>query len=219
MLPYRQRPRAFWVTEEGYRYIALGLLLTLVSGYALSPWLVLPAAGLTLYLAWFFRNPPRRSPLEDHWITAPADGRVLEIADCEEARYLKGRAKRVSIFMSPLNCHVNRAPIAGKIEQCFYQKGKFKAAFRKKSMELNEHHAILLKDGRQYRWLVVQIAGFLARRIVSYVQEGEVLAQGERFGLIQFGSRTDLYCPPHCEILVKTGQKVYAGKSILGRIN
>ncbi|MBI4124897.1 MAG: phosphatidylserine decarboxylase family protein [Deltaproteobacteria bacterium] len=215
---YRKRPKAFWVTPEGYPYIAVGLLLTLLAGYYAGGWAALLAGGFTVYLALFFRNPPRRVPPEENWITAPADGRVLEIVDGEEGRYLRGPARRISIFMSPLNCHLNRAPVSGKIERCFYQKGKFKAAFRKKSMEQNEHHAILLKDERGRAWLVVQIAGWLARRIVSYVREGEHLNRGERFGLIQFGSRTDLYCPPGCEIVVRKGQKVLAGKTVLGRM-
>ena len=219
MACYRKRPKSLWVTPEGYPYIALGLLLTLLAGRYGSGWLALLAGGLTAYLTLFFRNPPRHIPPEDYWITAPADGRVVEIADCEENRYLKKPAKRISIFMSPFNCHMNRAPVSGKIERCFYRPGKFNAAFRKKSMEFNEHHAILMKDDRQRSWLVVQIAGWLARRIVSYVKEGERLARGERFGLIQFGSRTDLYCPPDCEILVRKGQRVLAGQTVLGRLS
>lgn len=214
---YRQRPKGYWITPEGYPYIVLGLLLTVLAGGYAGRWAALPGALLTIYMVLFFRNPPRRLPEEEDWITAPADGRILEIVEGEEPRYLRGPAKRISVFMSPFNCHMNRAPISGTVEQCFYQQGKFKAAFRKKSMEQNEHHAILLKDVHGEAWLVVQIAGWLARRIVSYVRPGERLARGEPFGLIQFGSRTDLYCPRHCEILVKPGQKVYAGKTILGR--
>ena len=125
MSPYRKRPRAFWVTPEGYPYIGLGLLLSLPAGYFAGPWAVLAAVGLTGYTAWFFRNPPRRIPEEEGLIIAPADGRVLEVADCEETRYLKKPARRISIFMSPMNCHLNRAPVAGKVEQCFYRPGKF----------------------------------------------------------------------------------------------
>lgn len=149
-------------------------------------------------------------------ILSPADGKVLDVSLCEERRYLKGKANRISIFMSPLNCHINRAPVDGKVVACFYKRGTFKAAFRRKSMEHNECHALLMEDGKGDKWLVVQVAGFLARRIVSYVQGGEKLNTGERFGLIQFGSRVDLYCPPRAEVFVKPGDKVYAGKTILG---
>ena len=151
-------------------------------------------------------------------MVAPADGKILEIADCEEGRYLKERAKRISIFMSPFNCHMNRAPVSGRVAACFYKKGSFQAAFKPKAMEHNEHHAVLLRDENGSDWLIVQIAGWLARRIVSYVKEGDFLAKGERFGLIQFGSRTDLYCPLNLEVLVQPGQKVYAGKTVLGRL-
>lgn len=214
---FRKPPRSRWVTEEGYLYIGLGLLLTLLTFYNLGGIVGIPFLVLTLYLVWFFRNPERVPPSEEDWIVAPADGRVLGIEECEEPRYLKGRAKRISIFMSPMNCHMNRSPIDGRVVDCHYRKGSFHAAFKPKSIEQNEHHAVLLKDRQGRHWLVIQIAGWLARRIVSYVSGGEWLAKGQRFGLIQFGSRTDLYCPLSCEILVRPGQKVYGGKTILGR--
>lgn len=215
---FRKRPPQRLVTPEGYPYILVvavaGVLVGLLRGWVES----FPFWGLVFYIATFFRNPTRKIPKGNDLILAPADGKILEVKECEEARYLQARAKRVSIFMSPLNCHINRSPIEGKVLDCFYREGSFKAAFKSKAMEHNEHHALLLEDQQGSQWLVVQIAGFLARRIVSYVQGGFFLNQGERFGLIQFGSRTDLYCPKDCHIVVKPGQRVYAGKTILGRI-
>ncbi|MDO8527139.1 MAG: phosphatidylserine decarboxylase family protein [Deltaproteobacteria bacterium] len=216
---FRERPAQRIVTQEGYPYIALGLAATFLSALVWGFWGALLPLLITLYIVSFFRNPDRKIPEGEGLIIAPADGKILEIADCREDRYLNAHAKRVSIFMSPLNCHINRAPVTGKVVDCFYQTGTFAAAFKPKAMERNEHHAVLLEDAKGRRWLVVQIAGWLARRIVSYVQEGFSLKQGERFGLIQFGSRADLYCPVDAQIFVKPGQKVYGGKTILGRIS
>lgn len=217
---YRKRPASRLVTQECYPYLILGVLasalLAVISGF----WSALLPILFTLYVVAFFRNPHRFvGEAETGLIISPADGKILEIVDCEEIRYLKAKAKRVSIFMSPFNCHINRAPIAAKVVDCFYKEGTFAAAFKPKAMETNEHHAILLKENNGQCWLVVQIAGFLARRIVSYVQRGMSLEQGDRFGLIQFGSRTDLYCPLTAEIFVKPGEKVYGGQTVLGRVH
>lgn len=214
---YSRRPKDRRVTAEGYPCILFGLVLTVFSGLVFSAWAMPFPFLFTLYGVSFFRNPRRAIPQEAGLVVSPADGTVLEVADCEENRYLKARAKRISIFMSPFNCHINRAPVAGKVLDCFYQPGTFTAAYKPKAMERNEHHAMLMEDSAGKRWLVVQIAGWLARRIVSYVNNGDRLEKGERFGLIQFGSRADLYCPTDCEIVVQPGQKVYAGKTVLGR--
>ncbi|OGQ04819.1 MAG: phosphatidylserine decarboxylase [Deltaproteobacteria bacterium RIFCSPLOWO2_12_FULL_44_12] len=216
---YRKKPRRRLVTQEGYPYIFFSALITFVTWVAFGEWGALFPFLLTLYIVSFFRNPPRRRPAGEEFILAPADGKILEVVDCDEKRYLKGRAKRISIFMSPFNCHINRSPISGTVVDCFYQTGSFKAAFKRKAMDHNEHHAVLMRDQYGKSWLVIQIAGFLARRIISYIQSGDALKRGNRFGLIQFGSRTDLYCPFPCEIFVKKGQRVYAGKTILGRIS
>ncbi|MDP2599503.1 MAG: phosphatidylserine decarboxylase family protein [Deltaproteobacteria bacterium] len=219
VLPCRRpRPSYSPVTQEGYPYIAIAALLALLAWGFLGFWAALPLVVLALYIVSFFRNPKRSIPQGPGLIVSPADGKVLEVMDCEETRYLKTKARRVSIFMSPFNCHINRSPVAAEVAGCFYKPGKFKAAYSPKSMDHNEHHAVLLKEKGGRRWLVVQIAGFLARRIVSYVQNGNRLERGEPFGLIQFGSRADLYCPVDCEIFVKPGEKVYAGKTVLGRV-
>lgn len=213
---YRLPPRQRLIAKEGYRFLLIGILGALAGGFFWGFWGALPFSIVTLYIASFFRNPHRQIPQAEGLILSPADGRILEIVECEESNYLKAKAMRVSIFMSPLNCHINRAPVAGNIVDCFYKPGSFAAAFKPKAMTHNEHNAVLMEDAGGDRWLVVQIAGWLARRIVSYVKGGEELQSGERFGLIQFGSRVDLYCPLHAKILVRAGDKVYAGKTILG---
>ena len=188
-----------------------------VSGFAMWGWPAgLPLCLLTLYIISFFRNPERHAPSGEYEVISPADGTVLEIVEEEEPRYLNARAQRISIFMSPMNCHINRAPVAGQVKECFYRPGSYRAAFRPKAIDTNEHNAVLIEDGGGGRWLVVQIAGWLARRIVSYVNGGESLTKGERFGLIQFGSRVDLFCPLGIQITVKPGEKVKAGLTILG---
>lgn len=217
-LCFRKRPVERFITQEGYTYIVLGFILSCLALKVFGLQAALPFFLLTFYMVAFFRNPKRPIPKDDHCIVAPADGKILEVVECEEKKYLQSRAKKISIFMSPFNCHMNRSPVAGEVMACFYKKGSFKAAFGPKAIENNEHHAFLLKDKKGYQWLVIQIAGFLARRIVSYVQRGDLLEAGERFGLIQFGSRTDLYCPLQSEIFVKAGDKVFGGKTILGRI-
>lgn len=213
---YRKKPRQRKIAREGYPAILTGTVATAIVWYFLSPPAAFPFLLLTFYIAIFFRNPNRLITDGEGLITSPADGKVMEVVECEEPRYLKGRAKRISIFMSPFNCHINRAPVRGKVVECFYKPGSFKAAFKRKAMEHNEHHAVLLEGRDGDKWLVVQVAGFLARRIVSYVAPGEYLNRGERYGLIQFGSRLDLYCPLHCDIFVKRGHKVFAGRTILG---
>ena len=214
---YRKRPTNRLITQESYPYLILGVVASLLLGFFFGALGALLPVLFTFYVLIFFRNPSRKAASPSRGlIIAPADGTILEIVDDEEKRYLKSKAKRVSIFMSPFNCHINRAPITAKVVDCFYKEGTFAAAFKPKAMETNEHHAVLLEEEGGQRWLVVQIAGFLARRIVSYVQGGMLLNQGDRFGLIQFGSRTDLYCPTNVEIFVKPGQKVYGGRTILG---
>ena len=209
-------PRQRAVAREGYVYIALAACMA-VSGFAMWGWPAgLPLSLLTLYIISFFRNPERHAPSGEHEVISPADGTVLEIVEEEEPRYLNARAQRISIFMSPMNCHINRAPVAGQVKECFYRPGLYRAAFRPKAIDTNEHNAVLIEDGRGGRWLVVQIAGWLARRIVSYVNGGESLTKGERFGLIQFGSRVDLFCPLEIQITVKPGEKVKAGLTVLG---
>ena len=166
---------------------------------------------LTLFVAWFFRDPQRPTPPEGFGLS-PADGRVIKVEHLADNPYTNGPAKRVSIFMNVFNVHVNRAPVSGRLAAQTYFPGKFFNADLDKASQDNERNALVLET-EEGRVAVVQIAGLIARRIVSWVGEGEELKRGQRFGMIRFGSRLDLYLPPDSKIMVTLGQKVSAGWS------
>jgi len=205
------------IVPAGYPYIAAGLILILLGalmGRAGLAVLGLVAAG---FFAYFFRDPDRDIPAEPGAIVAPADGKVVILDDVAEPPFLQCPTRRVAIFMNVFDVHVNRAPVAGTVTRLTHREGKFKAAFRRDAGMLNEQQALVLQDEGGRQVLVVQIAGLLARRIVSYVQPGRHLDKGERLGMICFGSRVDLYLPPAAEILVKVGEKVKAGSSLVAK--
>jgi len=204
------------IAAPGYSFLAAsGLLIFL--GWLLSwGWLgVVGLAGLAFF-GYFFRDPERDIPREPGLVVAPADGKVVFADEVQEDRYLNGPARRVAIFMNVFDVHVNRAPLAGTVAVAQHRDGCFKAAWREDACTLNEQMALVLEDNGR-RILVVQIAGLLARRIVSYVQPGQHLEKGERLGMICFGSRVDLYLPPEAEILVQVGDRVKAGSSIVAK--
>ena len=181
-----------------------------------------PATIVPLFLAagfclWFFRDPERTAPADDRVVVSPADGRVVAVVPEREERYLHALATRVSIFMSPLDVHVNRSPVTGTVRQVQHTEGKFHAAFSDKSSLDNERNAVVLESGGK-RFLMVQIAGALARRIVCHVGPGDRLERGQRFGMIMFGSRVDVFLPPGVQPTVSKGERVRAGQSVLGRV-
>jgi phosphatidylserine decarboxylase len=169
------------------------------------------------FFAYFFRDPERPIPGDPQAIVAPADGKVVILDEVREDQFLHGPAKRLAIFMNVFDVHVNRAPVAGTVALVSHRRGKFLAAFRQEAGWENEQQATGLAADYGRRVLVVQIAGLLARRIISFVQPGQSLGKGERLGMICFGSRVDLYLPPDYDILVKVGDRVKAGSSIVGR--
>ena len=172
---------------------------------------------LTLFVAYFFRDPERVPPGDDRLILAPADGRVVTVEkSAQEKHFLQAPAVRVGIFMSPLDVHVNRIPIASQVTAVHYQPGQFRPAFATDASEVNERNVVALEDARGRRVLLVQIAGILARRIVCSLKEGERVQQGERYGMIMLGSRVDLYCGPEVELKVQVGQRVRAGETVIG---
>ena len=204
------------IAVPGYRFLAASALLILLGWLLSSGWL--GGVGLLglAFFGFFFRDPERSIPADPAVVVAPADGKVVFVESVNEGRYLNDEARRVAIFMNLFNVHVNRAPLAGTVAAAEHQDGCFKAAWRQDACERNEQLALVLEaDGR--RALVVQIAGLLARRIVSYVQPGQRLEKGERLGMICFGSRVDLYLPPEAEISVQVGDQVLAGSSIVAR--
>lgn len=205
-----------YIAAPGYSFLAASGLLILL-GWLLSwGWLgVVGLAGLAFF-GYFFRDPERDIPREPGVVVAPADGKVILVDEVQEERYLKGPARRVAVFMNVFDVHVNRAPVAATVALAQHRDGCFKAAWREDACTLNEQMALVLEaEGRLV--LVMQIAGLLARRIVSYVQPGQPLEKGERLGMICFGSRVDLYLPPEAEILVKVGDRVKAGSSIVAK--
>lgn len=172
--------------------------------------------GLTLFTIYFFRNPERTIPEEDDAVIAPADGTVIYVGDVAEERCLQGPAVKVSIFMSVFNVHVNRIPASGKVVEMFYNKGSFLNASLDKASLQNEQAGMLIETASGKRLLVVQIAGLIARRIVTYPRVGDLLTRGQRYGLIRFGSRVDVYFPKEADVLACVGDRTVAGETILG---
>lgn len=197
-------------------------LIVPLAGISILLWILgLPVpAGfltlLTLFVLYFFRDPERSIPPNEKGILSPADGKVIQLEACREERFLKGPAIKVSIFMSLFNVHVNRIPLKGKIVQRVYSAGKFMRANLDNASFQNEQNVLLLETPGQARLLFIQIAGLIARRIVCRVNPGDAVSRGDRFGLIRFGSRLDVYMPSNTQVQVQLGQKVFGGKTILG---
>lgn len=173
---------------------------------------------LYLIVLQFFRSPYIKLPNDDKLVFAPADGKVVVIEETEEEEYLKERRKQVSIFMSPINVHVNRSPIAGVVEYFKYHPGKYLVAWHPKSSFENERTTMVVKHQNGVKILVRQIAGALARRIKWYVKDGTPLAQGGEFGFIKFGSRVDVFLPLDAEVLVSLDEKTQGGRTPIARL-
>ncbi|MDX5593722.1 phosphatidylserine decarboxylase [Pseudovibrio sp. SPO723] len=204
------------IHREGYPFIAIAGVATLILGWFWSPlfWIGLI---LTAWVCYFFRDPPRVTPVRDGLIVSPADGTVCLIGPAVPPRELdmgEEPLMRVCIFMNVFNCHVNRAPMAGRITRVAYKAGKFLNAELDKASEHNERNGIVIEN-ENARIGVVQIAGLVARRIVCFVKEGETISAGDRFGLIRFGSRLDVYMPYGTQPSVALGQTMIAGESII----
>ncbi|MGE3800533.1 MAG: phosphatidylserine decarboxylase family protein [Candidatus Kapaibacterium sp.] len=201
--------------------IALGLIIGgLLIELPVVRWgMVTLGLLLSAFTLYFFRDPERTLPSEadGRTVISPADGKVFLIHDVEDTEYHKGPAKLVAIFLSPLDVHVNRNPISGEVDHMVYHKGEFVPAFKDKSSEVNERTHIGIR-GEHFRLMMKQIAGAVARRIVCPLQVGDPVKVGERFGMIKFGSRTDLILPPEMEILVKPGDRVVGGVTIISRM-
>src|ERR1700761_6378655 len=204
------------IHSEGYPFIGGFALASLILFWIWTPlgWI---GTVLTIWCALFFRDPVRVTPVRDGIVVAPADGRVSMITQAMPPAELGLGDKplpRVSIFMSVFNCHVNRAPVTGRIERIAYRPGVFINAELDKASEDNERNSLVISSG-QGRIGVIQIAGLVARRIVCFVREGQSIGAGERFGLIRFGSRLDVYLPDGTQALVSEGQTAVAGETIL----
>jgi phosphatidylserine decarboxylase len=174
---------------------------------------------LNLFSVYFFRNPERVIPVGENLLIAPADGKIIFIGDVLEERYFKEQVTRVSIFMSVFNVHVNRVPCDGKVIDMYYNKGGFVNASYDKASESNEQSGILLEREDSTKILFVQIAGLIARRIVTYPVIGDLLQRGTRYGLIRFGSRVDIYFPKTTDVTVTLGERTVAGETVLGTLS
>ena len=205
------------VVKEGYIFIFAAVMLAVLLGAAVSPfWAIVPGV-LACYFIYFFRNPERTIPLDDSVLVSPADGTVQEVVPLDGDDFVKEPCNKVVIFLSVFNVHVNRSPIAGEIKCQKYVCGRFKPAYKDTVGFENERHMIGIENDR-LRVTVTQIAGILARRIVSWVTLDDVLEKGERYGLIRFGSCTEVVMPRNVEVTVKKGDKVIGGETIIGRI-
>jgi phosphatidylserine decarboxylase len=205
------------IHPQGYPFIGGFALVALVLLWLWPPlgWLAVVA---TLWCAYFFRDPPRVTPAREGILVAPADGRVSRVTDALPPKELELGARpltRISIFMSVFNCHVNRSPLAGRIERIVYRAGAFVSADLDKASESNERNMLVIAAAGGARIGVIQIAGLVARRIVPFVREGETVAAGQRIGMIRFGSRVDVYLPEGARSLVGEGQTAVAGETVL----
>lgn len=213
------------LAKEGFSTIIVVVMFSVAAGIAASyapswlhyivyPFLVL-LCGLVIF---FFRDPDRYTPDNENLIISPADGKVVLIQDVVENEYIGERVTQVSIFLSPLDVHVNRVPFSGNLEYVKYYPGKYLMAWEDHASELNEraHFGVIHSSGMKL--MFKQITGFLARRIVYHINEGDQIRAGERFGIMKFGSRMDILLPKNVDVHVKKGDKTVAGESVIGEI-
>ncbi|HKZ46806.1 MAG TPA: phosphatidylserine decarboxylase family protein [Thermodesulfobacteriota bacterium] len=203
------------LAREGYPFILASIFGTIILFLAGLKSVSYLSGGLAVFIISFFRDPEREIPSETDAIISPADGRIIIVDSVFENRFMKQDAIKISIFMNVFNVHVNRVPASGKVSGVFYNPGKFFSADKDKASLENEQNALLIEAKNGKRFVVNQIAGLIARRIVCYAKEGDKIERGKRFGMIRFGSRLDVYLPVDCRINVKVGDKVKAGSSIL----
>ena len=204
------------IHREGYKFLAISLILSFVF-WLFSNFLAFIMILITIWVYYFFRDPERVSINDDNFLISPADGLITEIKEVQGPEELNLKNKnftRISIFMNVFNCHVNRIPTSGKIEEIFYKPGKFLNASLDKASEENERNYYKIIDKKGKEIVIVQIAGLVARRIVCEVSKDQQLKQGDRIGMIRFGSRVDLFFN-NKKILAKVGQNVVAGESLL----
>lgn len=201
---------------EGFPFILFSGFAALVFGLLAWPVPALLCLLLTAFCTYFFRDPSRVLPEAANAIVCPADGKVILIEEIDDDRFLQERVRKVSIFMNVFNVHVNRIPLSGTVEHVRLVPGQFYSADKDKAALHNEYCALTLTTPARQRYTVVQVAGLIARRIVCRAEKGDQVEVGERFGMIRFGSRVDLYLPLSARITTKIGDKVRAGESVLG---
>jgi phosphatidylserine decarboxylase len=206
------------LAPEGWPFVLGGV------AFAIAVWLLWPRAAplallgvlFAVFSLWFFRNPARTPPAGAGLVVSPADGKIVVSGDCPAGRYSTAPGKQVSIFMSPMDVHVNRAPVTGRVASVRYHPGEYHVASVEKASLRNEQNGVGIEtpEGRSVTY--VQIAGMVARRIVCDLKEGDVVRQGQRVGMIRFGSRVDVFLPADAELRVSKGDRVRAGESVIG---
>jgi phosphatidylserine decarboxylase len=210
---------AFPVAKAGYPFILTGAFTTSVFAFLGFTALTLIGLMVTFFLAFFFRDPDRIIPNSDGLVVSPADGKIIAVETIDNSPYYEGPSQKISVFMSVFNVHVNRIPYEGQIQRISYHPGKFFVANLDKASKDNERNAIFLKTKDGKIICTVQIAGWIARRIICKLKEGDSMVRGQRFGMICFGSRVDVYLPPGFKPVIAVGDEVKAGTSILGELS
>jgi len=208
---------SFPVARAGYPPIFAAAFVTLILALLGMTYLTLLGLLVTFCFCGFFRDPDRVIPNQPDAIVSPADGKVISVGPVDGTSFCEGSCQKISIFMSVFNVHVNRVPFDGKVKRVGYYPGKFFSANLDKASLQNEHNAVFLETAEGKQFCTVQVAGLIARRIICKVQSGDDVCKGQRFGMICFGSRLDVYLPDDVEIKVTVGDKVKAGSSVIGR--
>jgi phosphatidylserine decarboxylase len=214
--PDKNKQSAFSIAKPGYYFIVASVFATVV--FSLIGVASVAFAGLVIsvFIGYFFRDPDRVVPKEEGAVVSPADGMVIVAGPVDENPFIDGKSIKISIFMSVFNVHVNRIPHEGRVSKISYFPGKFFSANLDKASKENEHNAVFIETDAGKRICMVQIAGLIARRIICRLREGDIVSRGERFGIICFGSRLDVYLPADTNIRVGVGNRVKAGETIIG---
>ncbi|MGI6120330.1 MAG: phosphatidylserine decarboxylase family protein [Desulfosporosinus sp.] len=204
------------ISRDAWLYLAV-LALLIIIAYWIKPWWAVLPSILFLFILFFFRNPERDIPMDELSLVSPADGVVMDVERVFEDQFINGESIRVRIFLSIFDVHINRSPMAGEVVFRAYRPGQMIPAFKSHASELNEKNYVGIQN-RYVQILVTQVTGFIARRIVCWVNKGDKVVKGERFGLIKFGSCSEVFVPINVDIKVSPGDKVRAGVSTIGRV-
>ena len=205
------------ISRDAWFYLTI-LAFLMVLAYWIWPWLVILPGILFLFILYFFRNPQRDISTDELMLVSPADGVVMDVERVFEDQFLNKESIRVRIFLSIFNVHINRSPMAGEVVFRAYRPGKMIPAFKSHASELNEKNYVGIQN-KHLQILVTQVTGFIARRIVCWVNKGDKVVKGERYGLIKFGSCSEIFVPTNVEIMVSPGDKVRGGVTVIGRVS
>lgn len=204
---------------EGYPFIGFAALSAVIASLLDYDLIGMSALACTAFLLYFFRDPERITPDDEDVIVSPADGKVILVEKVFDDRFVNEHVYKISIFMNIFNVHVNRMPMSGRVSAIEHEPGRFYSANTDRAALENEFCAVTVNTSSEVRFAVVQVAGLIARRIVCWITKGDAISKGQRFGMIRFGSRVDLYLPLKTQIEISPGQKVRAGETILGYLS